>query len=51
MTFRQAADRYIVAHEAAWRNEKHRWQWGQTLGIACREMAKRRSPPLPQAMS
>jgi integrase len=34
-TFRQAADRYIASHEASWRNEKHRWQWGQTLDLAC----------------
>jgi integrase len=40
MTFRQAADRYVVAHEASWRNEKHRWQWGQTLNVACEAIGK-----------
>jgi hypothetical protein len=40
MTFRQAADRYIAAHEVCWRNAKHRWQWRQTLDLACREIGK-----------
>jgi hypothetical protein len=35
MTFRQVADRYLAAHEAAWRNEKHRYQWRATLDLAC----------------
>jgi integrase len=35
MNFREAADRYIASHEAGWRNEKHRWQWSQTLDLAC----------------
>ncbi|HEY6433560.1 MAG TPA: integrase arm-type DNA-binding domain-containing protein, partial [Acetobacteraceae bacterium] len=35
LTFRQVADKYLAAHEAGWRNEKHRWQWGQTLDVAC----------------
>ena len=30
-TFRECADRMIAAHEAAWRNEKHRAQWKSTL--------------------
>ena len=25
------ADQYIAAHEAGWKNPKHRWQWRQTL--------------------
>ena len=29
--FRQAASQYIAAHEPKWKNEKHRWQWRQTL--------------------
>ncbi|MGH7079247.1 MAG: tyrosine-type recombinase/integrase, partial [Acetobacteraceae bacterium] len=29
--FREVADLYIAAHEAGWRNEKHRWQWRNTL--------------------
>ncbi len=31
ITFRDAAPKYIAAHEAGWKNEKHRWQWSQTL--------------------
>ena len=31
ITFRQAVDDYISAHEAAWRNAKHRQQWRNTL--------------------
>jgi integrase len=31
MTFDQAAERYIAAHIAAWRNPKHRQQWQNTL--------------------
>jgi integrase len=31
LTFRQVADLYIGAHEAAWRNPKHRTQWVSTL--------------------
>jgi hypothetical protein len=31
MTFAQVADMYIAAHEAAWRNPKHRQQWRNTL--------------------
>jgi integrase len=38
ITFGECADRYIKAHEAAWRNEKHRYQWRQTLDIACRTL-------------
>jgi integrase len=30
-TFRQCAEAYIDAHKAGWRNEKHIWQWGNTL--------------------
>jgi integrase len=40
MTFRQVADRYIAAHEAGWRNEKHRYQWRQTLGLACEQIGQ-----------
>lgn len=29
--FREVADRYVNAHEAAWRNAKHRAQWTATL--------------------
>jgi len=31
VSFRQAAERYIKAHEATWRNAKHRAQWSTTL--------------------
>lgn len=31
ITFRVAAERYIEAHEAGWRNAKHAAQWGSTL--------------------
>ena len=31
MTFRACALAYIAAHETAWRNAHHRWQWRATL--------------------
>jgi integrase len=31
VSFRDAADAYIAAHEAAWSNPKHRLQWSSTL--------------------
>jgi hypothetical protein len=31
MTFDQCATAYITAHEASWRNAKHRYQWRATL--------------------
>jgi integrase len=31
MTFGDVADMYIAAHEASWRNPKHRQQWRNTL--------------------
>ena len=31
VTFGEVANRYIAAHEAAWRNAKHRQQWRNTL--------------------
>jgi integrase len=31
MTFREVAAAYIAAHEASWRNAKHRQQWENTL--------------------
>jgi integrase len=40
ITFRQVADRYVVAHEAGWRNEKHRYQWRQTLDFACEQIGQ-----------
>jgi len=33
ITFRTCAERYIAAHEAGWRNGKHRAQWSATLAI------------------
>lgn len=41
VTFAGAADRYLAAHSATWRNEKHRWQWRQTLDVACRQIGSR----------
>jgi integrase len=31
VTFKAAAQSYVKAHRAAWRNEKHAWQWTATL--------------------
>ena len=31
MTFKSAAEAYISANEASWRNDKHRQQWRNTL--------------------
>lgn len=31
VTFATCARRYIEAHQAGWRNEKHRYQWRQTV--------------------
>ncbi|MCH8238781.1 MAG: integrase arm-type DNA-binding domain-containing protein [Proteobacteria bacterium] len=31
MTFRQCAEAYMAAHEATWKNAKHRQQWRSTL--------------------
>jgi integrase len=31
MLFKDAARRFLELHEPTWKNEKHRWQWGQTL--------------------
>jgi integrase len=31
MTFAACAEAYIAAHEAGWRNAKHRYQWRQTI--------------------
>jgi integrase len=31
VTFREAVDRYISAHEPSWKNAKHRQQWRNTL--------------------
>jgi integrase len=30
-TFRECAERFLAAHEAAWKNDKHREQWRSTL--------------------
>jgi integrase len=32
MTFKACAQGYIEAHRAGWRNEKHAWQWDNSLG-------------------
>jgi integrase len=31
VTFQKAAEGYVKAHRAAWRNAKHAWQWTATL--------------------
>ena len=31
VTFQHCAEKYIAAHEASWKNEKHRAQWKSTL--------------------
>lgn len=33
-TFAAAAERFLAAHESAWRNPKHRAQWRSTLALA-----------------
>ena len=35
ITFQEAADQYIAAHRAGWRNEKHIDQWTNTLKTYC----------------
>jgi integrase len=35
VSFRQCAERYIAAHEPAWRNGKHKAQWRATLATYC----------------
>ncbi|MER9412230.1 integrase arm-type DNA-binding domain-containing protein [Mesorhizobium sp. M0589] len=38
-TFGEAVTLFLADNEAAWRNEKHKYQWGQTLGDAyCKHM-------------
>ncbi len=34
-TFGECALAYVEAHEASWRNDKHRWQWRHTLETYC----------------
>jgi integrase len=31
VSFKECADAYVIAHEASWRNAKHRQQWSNTL--------------------
>jgi integrase len=31
ITFKECAEAYIASHRAGWRNEKHKYQWSQTL--------------------
>src|SRR6185295_12335093 len=33
ITFRRAAEAYIAAHEAGWKNAKHAWQWNKSLEL------------------
>jgi integrase len=44
-TFGEVADDYIAAHEAGWRNAKHRDQWKMTLATYCNAI---RSTPVDQ---
>jgi integrase len=37
-TFGTMADAYLKAHEAGWRNPKHRQQWAMTLREYCRDI-------------
>jgi len=34
VSFGYVVERYLKAHEATWRNEKHRYQWRSTLDLA-----------------
>jgi integrase len=38
VTFGDAADAYIAAHESAWRNDKHKAQWRMTLDVYAKPM-------------
>lgn len=38
LTFGQCCERYIAAHEASWRNAKHRQQWESTLTTYAAEL-------------
>lgn len=31
VTFAEAFKQYLTAHSSSWKNEKHRWQWQQTI--------------------
>ena len=31
ITFKECAEKYIASNQAGWRNEKHKYQWDQTL--------------------
>lgn len=43
VTFDEAAERYIAAHESSWRNEKHRQQWKNTLATYASPVLGRKS--------
>jgi integrase len=34
-TFGEVAHQYVATHEGSWKNDKHRWQWRQTLKAHC----------------
>lgn len=40
ITFKQVSDKYLAAHEGAWRNEKHKYQWRATLDLASEQIGK-----------
>lgn len=41
-TFEDASAQFIASIESEWRNEKHRWQWEQTLKAHCKPINKKR---------
>lgn len=41
-TFAEATELFISSIESEWRNEKHRWQWRQTLKAHCSGLNKKR---------
>ena len=45
LTFKQAADRYIAAHEASWSNPAHRQQWFSTFNDTRRGSHAATFPP------
>ena len=40
-TFREAAEAYLKSKAGSWRNDKHRYQWRQTLGLEDAKIVRR----------
>lgn len=40
--FEDAAEQFIASQESEWRNEKHVWQWRQTMKAHCKPINKKR---------